>query len=83
MKLPYIAIKKQVIFPYSTDSIKVGKARSVEAFEYAKNNNPKATRLVIVFLNENADNSNKISLKDIYQNGVLATVTKSSKKNSI
>lgn len=78
MKLPYIAIKNQIILPYSSDEIKVGKTRSLISLDKAKQlqkankNNP---TIVLVFLN-NDSNNEYLTLDDILKYGVLAKIKK-------
>ena len=78
MKLPYISIKNQIILPYSSDEIKVGKTRSLISLDKAKQlqkankNNP---TIVLVFLN-NDSNNEYLTSDDILKYGVLAKIKK-------
>ncbi|RCJ00464.1 endopeptidase La [Metamycoplasma hominis] len=81
MKLPYIAIKNQIIIPYTSDKIRVGKAKSVSALLKAFNGNK---NIVITFLNPNYKQSNeKHTINDIAPVGVLANITNISEESGI
>jgi|GEM_PF-3590073 len=81
MKLPYIAIKNQIIIPYTSDKIRVGKAKSVSALLKAFNGNK---NIVITFLNSNYKQSNEEhTINDIAPVGVLANITNISEESGI
>ena len=78
MKLPYIAIKNQIILPYSSDEIKVGKTRSLISLDKAKQlqkANKNSPTIVLVFLN-NDSNNEYLTSDDILKYGVLAKIKK-------
>ena len=82
-KLPFLAIKSQVIFPNSNkDTIKVGKKRSLLAIERAKKAQGEfKNKLFITFFKNNA--SDELTLENIYKIGVLVDIENTSVKNSI
>ncbi|MDD1378509.1 endopeptidase La [Metamycoplasma hyosynoviae] len=81
MKLPYIAIKNQIIVPFSEDHIRVGKKRSIDSLKLATSKKYE-NNLVIVFLKKDVAGE-ELKKDDIYEYGVLTKILDTKQKSSI
>ncbi|PZW00586.1 endopeptidase La [Metamycoplasma auris] len=84
MILPFIPIKKQILLPYDTDQIRVGKPNSVLAMMQSLENKEYKNKILITFIKDEFARETEITNRDMIEDiAVVATVKNSTENNGV
>ncbi|ENY69356.1 Heat shock ATP-dependent protease La [Metamycoplasma auris 15026] len=85
MILPFIPIKKQILLPYDSDQIRVGKPNSVLAMNLSiENKSQYKNKIVIAFIKDAFANEPEITNKDMLEDyGVVASIKSPLENNGV